>query len=83
MGGAERGKKMDIREVDLPGIGRKYCMNTRSGAAIIAVVEAGKRKVLNPGPELSFSEGSTLVGAGDAKQFNALKRLMSEDALIK
>ncbi|WP_340008810.1 cation:proton antiporter regulatory subunit [Paenibacillus sp. FSL K6-0276] len=173
-GRGERGSKMDIREVDLPGIGRKYCINTRSGesltivihnderrelyhvtdggnetlsnvtlddeesrtvsailagitykpkaveveeslfedlivdwlrinpscpligrtigeleirertgAAIIAVVEADKRKVLNPGPEYCFKEGSTLVAAGDAKQFNTLKRLMSEDALIK
>lgn len=173
-GGGERGSEMDIREVDLPGIGRKYCMNTRSGesltivihnderremyhltdggnetlsnvtlddeesrtvsailagitykpkaveveenlfedlivdwlritpaspligrtigeleirertgAAIIAIVEADKRKFLNPGPEYSFKEGSTLVAAGDAKQFIALKRLMSEDVLSK
>jgi len=163
--------QLDIREVDLPGIGRKYCMNTRSGesltiiihnderrevyhltdggneilsnvtlddeesrmvsailagitykpkaveakeslfedllvdwlrlpslcpfigrtigeleirertgAAIIAVVEADKRKVLSPGPEFIFKEGSLLVAAGDTKQFNTLKRLMSGDA---
>lgn len=35
-------------------------------------VEADKCKVLTPGPEYSFKEGSTLVAASEAKTAGAL-----------
>jgi TrkA domain protein len=49
-----------------------------TGATIIAIVDKDGRKIINPGPEQRLVEDMTLVVAGERRQVNAFKRLLSQ-----
>lgn len=68
-------------KVDLPAycIGRSIGeINVRqaTGATIIAVIEPGNQKNINPGPDYTFREKSVLVIVGERQQLKKLKEIL-------
>lgn len=55
----------------------ELAIRERTGATVIAVIEQGRRTVLNPGVEYVFGAGSTVVVVGDRGQFQLVKQLMA------
>ncbi len=56
----------------------ELAVRKNTGATIIALVEADGSKIINPGPEQVLSEETTLVVAGERRQVNAFKRLITQ-----
>lgn len=44
-----------------------------TGGTIIAVIESDQKKIVNPGPETTINEGSTVVILGEKSQVKACK----------
>jgi len=53
----------------------------RTGATIIAIVRRDHNKIINPGPEQTFLEGSTIVILGEREQVKACKRLVQHGSI--
>ncbi|WP_246131986.1 cation:proton antiporter regulatory subunit [Paenibacillus hemerocallicola] len=52
-----------------------------TGATILAVTEKNHRKTMNPGADYAFAAGSTLIVAGERKQLQQLKHLLTNGSL--
>jgi TrkA domain protein len=48
-----------------------------TGATIIAIIDKNGRKRINPGPEHTLAEDTTVVVAGERQQVRAFKRLLA------
>ncbi|QKG83900.1 cation:proton antiporter regulatory subunit [Kroppenstedtia pulmonis] len=56
----------------------KLMVRQKTGATIIALIEKNQRKTINPGPDHVLASGTTLVIAGERKQINQLKQILSD-----
>ncbi|AFQ42355.1 cation:proton antiporter regulatory subunit [Desulfosporosinus meridiei] len=66
-------------EPDAYAIGKTIkdlCVRQVTGGTIIAIVDHDQNKTVNPGPEASFRDGSTVVIIGDKNQVKACKHLL-------
>ncbi|MFM1653416.1 cation:proton antiporter regulatory subunit [Brevibacillus sp. B_LB10_24] len=55
----------------------QLAVRQKTGATIIAVIEAGHYKKINPGPDQILAGGSTLIVVGERQHVKAFKQLLA------